>query len=127
MKRYRRLRAGYCLLFTVLLAVETLIALYVHDDFIRPYIGDLLVVILIYGFVRMFIPVGCRLLFFYVFLFAAGVEVLQFFRLAERLGFSGNRAAQIIMGSVFDWKDILCYGIGCGLVGMTELMITYYK
>ncbi|MCW5910752.1 MAG: DUF2809 domain-containing protein [Cyclobacteriaceae bacterium] len=34
---------------------EVLIALFVHDSFIRPYVGDVLVVILIYCFVKSFI------------------------------------------------------------------------
>lgn len=125
--KYLRWRIGYGLLFLALLGVEILIALYVHDDFIRPYIGDMLVVIMIYGFVRIFVPVGCRLLPLYVFLFAAGVEGLQYFRLTELLGLSGNRVAQIIIGSVFDWKDILCYGIGCGLNAGVEYLCRGWK
>ena len=48
---------------TVLLVItEVLIALYVHDDFVRPYVGDVLVVIAVYCAVRIFIPVKCKLL-----------------------------------------------------------------
>ena len=49
---------------------------------------------------------------FYVFLFACFVEVLQYFQLVETLGIT-NRALRIILGSTFDWKDIVCYGAGC--------------
>ena len=38
-------RILYILTTIILLAVEVLIALYGHDDFVRPYIGDILVVI----------------------------------------------------------------------------------
>ena len=44
----------------MLMAVETLIALYVHDKVIRPYVGDLLVVLVVYCFVRIFVPVKVR-------------------------------------------------------------------
>ena len=40
----------------VIFLVEFLIARYVHDSFIRPYVGDVLVVILLYTFVRIFVP-----------------------------------------------------------------------
>ena len=64
-------------------------------------------------FVRIFFPSGARHLVLYVFLFAVCVEVLQYFRLVELLGLQAFRAARIILGSVFDLKDIACYGVGC--------------
>ena len=42
-ERDKKLRLLYGAAFLVLMAVETLIALYVHDKVIRPYVGDLLV------------------------------------------------------------------------------------
>ena len=45
----------------------------------------------------------------------------QYFRLAEILGLQGNAAARIILGSVFDWKDIACYGAGCLLIQIFEI------
>ena len=106
---------------TVLLFLtELLIALYVHDNFIRPYVGDVLVVVLLYTFVRIFVPEGLKWLPLYIFLFAAGVEVLQYFRIAEVLGLSDNRVLSVVVGSVFDVKDIVCYGVGCGLLGVYE-------
>ena len=51
--------------------IEVLIAIYVHDAFVRPYIGDVLVVVVIYTFIRIFVPERCKLLPLYVFIFAA--------------------------------------------------------
>ena len=99
--------------------IDLIIALHVHDRIIRPYIGDMLVVV--YCFVRVFVPRGMKRLPLYVFLFAVCVEVLQYFRLAELLGLQGNTAARIILGSVFDWKDIACYGAGCLLIQIFEI------
>ena len=39
-------RIVYALIALGLLAVEVLIALFVHDNFIRPYVGDVLVTVL---------------------------------------------------------------------------------
>ena len=109
-------RIKYLISFMVLLIIEILIALYVHDDFIRPYIGDVLVVILLYCLVRIFIPTGVKLMPLYIFLFALAVEVLQFFSLVEVLGLENNRFLRVMIGSVFDVKDIVCYGVGCVLI-----------
>ena len=116
----RKKRIAYGIATVALFVVELLIALFMHDDFIRPYVGDVLVVVLIYTFVRIFLPKGIRLLPLYIFSFAAGVEVLQYFRIAEVLGLSENRILSVVIGSVFDWKDIVCYGVGCGLLGLYE-------
>lgn len=117
-------RIAYLIATLAIFGVELLIALFVHDKFIRPYVGDILVVMLIYTFVRIFIPAGARLLPLYIFLFAAGVEVLQYFRIAEVLGFSDNRILSVVIGSVFDWKDIVCYGVGCAILGVYEAVLS---
>ncbi len=48
-------RPVYFTLTVILLVVEILIAVYVHDRFIRPYFGDVLVVILVYCFLKTFL------------------------------------------------------------------------
>ena len=111
-----KMRIKYLMGFLVLLIIEVLIALYVHDDFIRPYIGDVLVVMVLYCFVRIFIPNGVKLMPLYIFIFAAGVEVLQYFSLVEVLGLENNRFLRILIGSVFDVKDIICYSVGCAVI-----------
>lgn len=116
-------RAVYIVLTILLLTVEVLIALFVHDRIVRPYIGDMLVVVVIYTFIRIWIPDALRLLPLYVFLFATGVEILQYFNLVELLGVSDNRFLRILLGTSFDWKDILCYAVGAVLVWTVEWKI----
>ena len=108
------------ILFMLLLAIEVLIALYVRDDFVRPYLGDVLVVVVLYFFVRIWIPEKYRWLPGAIFVFAAAVEVLQYFRLVEILGVENNVFSRTILGSTFDFKDIVCYGVGCLLLGFCE-------
>ena len=43
-------RIFYIISFLVIFCIEVLIALYVRDRFIRPYVGDMLVVVLVYSF-----------------------------------------------------------------------------
>ena len=55
------------LLFWALLATEVLIALFVHDDFVRPYLGDVLVVPMIFFLLRVAFPERIKLLPLYIF------------------------------------------------------------
>lgn len=120
-------RLKYIIVFIVLLLIEVLIALFIHDDFIRPYVGDMLVVIVIYTFIRIWVPEKCRLLPLYIFLFAAGVEVLQYFKLVEVLGLQDNTFFRILIGSTFDIKDVLCYAVGCVVLALVPLIKKYNR
>lgn len=117
-KREKRIR--YAIVFITLVIVEVLIALFVHDTFIRPYVGDVLVVVVLYTAVRVVIPEGCKMLPLYIFIFAAGVEGLQYINLVQILGLGDNTFFRVLIGSVFDVKDIVCYGIGCIGLGIYE-------
>ncbi len=116
------------LVYTVLLFVtEVLIALFVHDQFIRPYIGDFLVVILIYCFVKSFLNTPVVPTAVGVLLFAYTVELLQYFRIVEVLGLQHSRAARIMIGSAFEWQDMLAYTLGILMVVLTEKRGTIFK
>lgn len=122
-QRLVKRRIIYGVVFLILLVLEVLIALYVHDKLIRPYMGDIIVVMVLYAAVRVVRPEGFKLLPLYLFLFAALVEILQFFNLIELLKVEKNTLLRVLIGSVFDVKDILCYGIGCILLGIFEWKI----
>ena len=113
-------RFFYLTATVILLIIEVLIALYIHDDFVRPYVGDAIVVIVIYTFVRIFVPEKCRLLPLYVFLFAVVIEILQGIHIVNILGVADNRFLRTLIGDSFDIKDILCYGVGCILLWLYE-------
>ena len=117
-------RFGYILAFALLLTVEILIALFVRDDFIRPYGGDILVTVLICAAVRIVFPTGVRLLPLWVFLFAAGVEIGQYFDFVTLLGLGNIAFFRILLGSTFSFADLLCYAAGCALFWLGEKIIT---
>ncbi len=104
--------------FVILLVVEILIALFVHDKFIRPYIGDVLVVFVVYSAIRVVIPRKVKYLSVYVFLFATFVELIQLID----IGIDNNKFLSILLGSTFDWIDILCYGVGCIILLIFDLI-----
>lgn len=116
------------LYFTVLLfIVETLIAIYVHDQFIRPYLGDVLVVILIYCFVRSFLKIPVVLAAFGVLLFSYFIELLQYFNFVTVVGLENHKIARIVLGSSFEWLDIVAYTFGFFLVLLLENLRFIFK
>lgn len=110
----------YLILTIILFVIEICIALFVHDQFIRPYLGDFLVVILIYCFLKSFLNTPVVSTAIGVLLFAYTVEVLQYFKLVELLGLQHSRAARIIIGSSFEWQDMLAYTAGIAAVILWE-------
>ena len=111
----------------LLFITEVLIALFVHDQFIRPYIGDFLVVILIYCFVKSFLNTPVVPTALGVLVFAYTVELLQYFRIVELLGLQHSKAARIIIGSSFEWQDMLAYTMGILIVVLVEKRRTIFK
>lgn len=108
----RKTRLFYAGLFCLLLITETFIALFVKDNFIRPYVGDALVTLLLCSFLRIFFPKGIPALPAYMFLFAAAVEIGQYFDIVGLLGIQSQFLA-ILLGRTFSVLDILCYAVGC--------------
>ena len=115
----------YFCLTILLFLIEVFIAIFFNDQFIRPFIGDVLVVILIYCFVRAFWKVRVNVAIASIFIFSCMVEILQYFSFVDRLGLRNNQLLSTILGTTFDWKDLLAYAIGSGVVllldGRTDL------
>ena len=119
-----RFHRGYFFITLSLLIVETIIAIFIHDHFIRPYAGDFLVVILIYCFVRSFWNVPVLKLAIGVLLFSYAVEVSQYLKLISHLGLQHSRLAVIILGKSFQWLDLIAYTLGILLVLWIEKMLS---
>ena len=115
-----RFNARYFLLSLLLLGIEIFIAACLHDDFVRPYVGDFLVVILLYCLVRSFLNTHVLATGLAVLLFACFIETLQYFRLADRLHLPYHSVPRIILGDYFTWTDILCYTLGIASVLILE-------
>lgn len=114
-------RRLYCITFAVLLAAEVYIALYVHDSFVRPYLGDVMVIILLYCLARGPLGIKGRWLVPAVTVLGVLAECLQYFRLADRLGLPPGSVLRVVLGSTFDWADLLCYVAGGVILAGWEL------
>ena len=102
----------YLLLTAFLLAVEICIALFVTDSIVRPLVGDVLVVILIYCFLRIFLNVAYWKAALGVLAFACAIEILQYFDYVARLGLENNRVLSVMLGRTFEWLDFVAYLAG---------------
>ena len=105
-------RPVYFALFVLLFLVELYIGIYVKDDFIRPYGGDYLVVILIYCFLKSFWNESPFKVGLYVLIFSFIVEFLQYFKIVEILGLGDNKTARILIGTSFAVEDLAAYFLG---------------
>ncbi|KAA9352787.1 ribosomal maturation YjgA family protein [Larkinella humicola] len=102
----------YFITTLLLFIIEVLIALFLHDEIIRPYVGDFLVVILIYCFLRAFLNIPVLPTALFVLVFSYTLEVLQYFNLVELLGLQKCKLARIVIGTSFEWIDLLAYTLG---------------
>ncbi|HOJ48195.1 MAG TPA: DUF2809 domain-containing protein [Bacillota bacterium] len=112
MKAFIKPRIKYLFAFLLLTAVEFAIALFVRDRFVRPYLGDVIIIFVIYCFIRTLFPSGIKLLPLYIFLFALAVETAQYFDFVALLGLDGSRFFRILLGATFSFADIACYAAG---------------
>ncbi|MBR3818874.1 MAG: DUF2809 domain-containing protein [Clostridia bacterium] len=108
-------RLTYIIIFILLFAVEVAIAVLVHDDFVRPFIGYVLVVMLVCAFLRIIFPERSKIIPVFATLFAVIIEILQYFDFVKLLGLENNVILSTALGRTFDIKDIVCYIIG-GLI-----------
>ncbi|MGL5087242.1 MAG: DUF2809 domain-containing protein, partial [Clostridium sp.] len=94
-----RINKKYIIAFFILLIIEILIALFLHDSFIRPHIGDVLVIILIYTFIKGIIGGNMKFLPVYIFIFAVFIEVMQYYKIVELLNMENNKFIATIIGT----------------------------
>lgn len=118
-----KFKGHYFVIAIILLFIEIFIALFAHDRIIRPYLGDFLVVILIYCFIRSFINASVMAIAFFALIFSYIVETLQYLNIVDRLGLQDSRFAKTIIGTSFEWTDIIAYTLGIMLVLYVEKVI----
>lgn len=95
-----------------LFCVEVAIALFVNDAFVRPYVGDVLAILLVYTALRAATPLSLRAALATTLAIAVLIEVAQAAKLLSALGLGENRLARIVFGGSFDWLDLLAYAAG---------------
>lgn len=109
-----RFNLKYLLLTILIFLIEVLIATVLKDIFfVRAYLGDVIVVMLIFTFMKSFFVLNNTKLILGILAFSCLVEFAQFFKIADKLGFREGSLMYIVIGNSFSWIDILCYAVGC--------------
>jgi ABC-type enterochelin transport system permease subunit len=106
----------YGVLTVCLLAVEIAIARYIHTGLIRSFVGDVLVVVLLYVTLRTFLAWPAKHLALGAFVFACCIETAQAFNLVDQLGLHAqtpfHAVLRVALGATFDWWDFAAYAVG---------------
>ena len=121
MREGLKIRLPYIVATVVLLGIEVIIGAYVHDDFVRPFVGDALVTALLCAVGRIVLP-RWRWLPLVVMLFATVVELSQLIELDRIWGVEGTAIGTAI-GSTFDIADLICYAVGCVIFFTCEMAL----
>lgn len=116
----RRPRIFFAVLFLLLLLIETVIALLLRGGFIRSYLGDMLVILLLYFGIKAIRPAPAKGLPVYLLLIGCLAEGLQYLRLVDLLNLSGSPLARTLIGTTFSVRDILMYFLGACCAAILE-------
>lgn len=115
-----RFHYKYFFISVLIFLIELSIALFNFNNFIRYYLGDILVVILIYTSSRTILNSDIKITAFAILIFSFTTEIFQYFGGVTLLGLKNNTIARIIIGTTFSWIDLLAYSIGFGIIIILE-------
>lgn len=91
-----------------------------RDRFVRPYLGDVLAVILVYAGLRAVLGVSVGQAVAAALVIAFAVELGQLIGILDMLGLRGNAVARVVLGAGFEVKDLIAYLAGAGIVLLAE-------
>jgi hypothetical protein len=113
------MNSKYILLTLLLLIIEITIAVFVHDQFIRPFFGDFLAIILVYCGLRIFKQNILKTALMSLFI-AYFIEILQYFKFIEITGLIKFKMLAVVIGNSFSWLDMLAYSLGFVFIVLIE-------
>lgn len=100
------------LCLTTFILCVIIVLIFSSHGFIRGFLGDLVIVILLFSLVKTFYLFSNLKLAIAVVLFAYLIEFTQYIKIIPLLGFKENFITKIIFGSIFDPFDLLAYTLG---------------
>ena len=118
----RNRKRNYLIGFFSLLIIEILIASFIKDDFIRPYLGDFLVVIMLYCFLMGISRFAIYKSIFIILVFYFSIEFLQLIDIAKLLQYQAPKSIMIILGNSFSVWDLVAYLLGLLSCLMIEIL-----
>lgn len=117
----------YFIVFLLFFLTEAAIAAFIHDAVIRPFFGDFLAVIAVYCFLKSFLNIHDIILIWSSLGFAYFLELLQYCNFLKFAGLEKYKIIAIVLGSSFDWRDILAYTLGILAVFLFQQRKTWFR
>ena len=106
-------RIPYIIILILLIAVEVIIALTQHGNWLRYYGGDVIVVWAVYCLVQAIIGgKNPYITHIGVMLFAFLVEFLQYIHIVDIIGLGDIEFFRTLIGTSFAAEDLFCYALG---------------
>lgn len=106
---------GFCFVLCILIVL-----LMAETPAIRGFVGDIIIIPLIYCGIKAFRQVKPLKLSMIVLLISYVVECLQYFNIVEVLGLGHSQIARIVIGTTFDWRDLGAYTLGGILIYLLD-------
>lgn len=105
----------HLIFFLLLLVTEIAIALFQFHKYIRGFVGDVLVIPLLFYFLRLFVK--WRSLYLALTVLGTAV-IIEFSQLTDVLKYVqlNSTILKIVLGTTFDYKDLFAYLTGFLLV-----------
>ena len=98
--------------FLVVLLIEVLIAVYIKTGFIRHTFGDVLVVVLMYCFIKSVLQSKTLPAALFVLTVAFVIEYAQKLNVLKALHLETNSIAKLVLGNTFEPWDLVAYFVG---------------
>ena len=102
----------YFIIFILTFIIEACIAYFLKSGFIRHTFGDFLVVIMLYCLIKSFINIKPIIAALVVLIISFVIEFLQLTLFLEWLNIQDNTFAKTILGSTFNFSDLVAYTLG---------------
>ncbi len=115
MKQNIKAALGYAAAFILLFVTEIIIGIY-GLGIVRAYVGDVLIVMLLYCLIRIFTKALPRTLPLWMFGLGCAAEIMQYFHLSDLLGFERGSLPATLIGTSASWWDVVSYAIGAALI-----------
>ncbi|MFM5523784.1 ribosomal maturation YjgA family protein [Aeromonas jandaei] len=95
------------------------IGFYAEGAFWRGFLGDVMIVVLLFSFFNMIVVQPAWRGAIAALILSFVVEIFQYFHLVDFLGIE-NKFIRIVIGTHFDWLDVIAYTLGfliCLVIG----------
>ena len=117
------IKTNYLIISCILLLIETIIAIFVNDQFFRPVFGDYLAAIVVFYLLATFLKMKLNKIALLTLAVSYLIEFLQYTHILELLHLNKIKILNILLGNTFSWTDMLAYTLGI----LTVLLIHNYK